>query len=77
MTRSCSPDSPLDHGLARMRQALANRSGADLEELCDELLTKLLPSGSDDDVALVAVRAFPEDAPRPVEAGPVHVPPTP
>jgi serine phosphatase RsbU (regulator of sigma subunit) len=70
-------DSPLDHGLARMRQALAGLAGTTLDELCDGLLAKMLPQRSEDDVALVAVRAFPEDRPRPAEAGPVRVPGTP
>jgi len=68
-------DSPLDHGLARLRQGLAALVDRPLEELCDELLARLLPSGAEDDVALIAVRMFPEDQPRPVEAGEQRVPP--
>ncbi|GIG40717.1 SpoIIE family protein phosphatase [Cellulomonas phragmiteti] len=44
-----------------------------LEELCDAILEELAPS-HEDDVALLAVRAFPEDEPRPPEAGPELVP---
>ena len=46
-----------------------------LDVLCDRLLSHLLPDSGADDVALVAVRAHPEDQPRPAEAGPVRVPP--
>ncbi len=65
-------DSPLEHGLARLRRALAGLHDRPLDELCDELLARMLPQRSEDDVALVAVRAFPEDEPRPSEAGPSH-----
>src|SRR3712207_8392818 len=32
-------DQDLDHGLDRLRQALEDLAGRDLDELCDELLT--------------------------------------
>ena len=68
-------DSPLDHGLARLRQALAAiGGGVPLDRLCDELLERLVPDSADDDVALVAVRTYPEDRPRPPEAGAPQVP---
>jgi PAS domain S-box-containing protein len=67
-------DSPLDAGLARLRQALSALAGQPLETLCDELLARLLPGEADDDVALVAVRAHPEDRPRPPDIAPVNVP---
>jgi hypothetical protein len=62
---------PLDDGFEWLRstaEVLARR-GVPLEELCDGLLEEL---GTDleDDVALLAVRAHPEDRPRPAEAGP-------
>jgi hypothetical protein len=63
-------NSDLDHGLARMQATLA-----DLDELCDELLARMLPDDPDDDVALVAVRLHPQNKPRPPEAGPNRVPP--
>ena len=44
------------------------------EELCDELLARLLPGEADDDVALVAVRAHPEDGPRPSDIAATNVP---
>jgi serine phosphatase RsbU (regulator of sigma subunit) len=67
-------DSPIEHGLARLRQALAGLVDLPLDALCDQVLAKLLPADADDDVALVAVRAFSEERPRPAEAGPVRLP---
>ena len=68
-------DSDLDEGAARLQATLAKLAGRDLDELCDELLTRMLPDKPDDDVALVAVRLHPQDRPRPPEAGPNRVPP--
>jgi PAS domain S-box-containing protein len=68
-------DSDLDHGLARLQTTLADLAGRDLDELCDELLARMLPAAPDDDVALVAVRLHPQNEPRPAEAGPNRVPP--
>jgi PAS domain S-box-containing protein len=65
----------LDEGLDRLRAALTELRHLPLAELCDELLTRLLPSAREDDVAMVAVRLHPQDAPRPPEAGPAQVPP--
>ena len=70
-------DQDLDEGMAALRQALADLADRPLEELCDGLLARLRPRGQADDIALVAVRLHPEDRPRPVEAGPRHVPPVP
>ncbi|GAA2725175.1 SpoIIE family protein phosphatase [Cellulomonas aerilata] len=42
---------------------------ADLDDLCDAILGRLGAS-TDDDIAILALRAHPEDAPRPLEAGP-------
>ena len=66
-------DQPLDQGLARLRQTLAAVADQPLERACDLLLDRMLPDGHPDDVALLAVRAHPEDRPRPVEAGPGHL----
>ena len=66
----------LERGLAWLAQAvaeLADSPTGTLEELCDALVA-LVGDHLDDDVALLALRAHPEDAPRPVEAGPVRVP---
>ncbi len=68
-------DSPLDHGLARLRQALGALVGLPLDRLCDELIARIVPADADDDLALVAVRTYPEDEPRPREAGPTRLPP--
>jgi hypothetical protein len=60
--------------VAALRAALSDLCGAPLDELCDSLLTRLVPEHGADDVALVAVRAHPEDRPRPAEAGPNVLP---
>ena len=49
---------------------LEGRQDEDLPSLCDHVLRTLVPEQADDDVALVMVRAYPQDEPRPVEAGP-------
>ena len=67
-------DLPLDDGIARLREALAELADRPLAELCDEVIDRLRPEGLQDDVALVAVRLHPEDRPRPREAGPQRVP---
>ncbi|QCB93565.1 SpoIIE family protein phosphatase [Cellulomonas shaoxiangyii] len=64
---------PLTVGLERLRTAAEALADLPLEELCDRLIADLA-SGSDDDVALLAVRAHPEDEPRPAEAGPSRTP---
>jgi hypothetical protein len=63
-------DQSLDQGLARLRRTLAAVADLPLDEACDTLLARMLPDGHPDDVALLAVRAHPEDRPRPPEAGP-------
>ncbi|TNM67358.1 GAF domain-containing protein [Streptomyces sp. NP160] len=69
----------LDRGMAWLAEAAAEmvRSAGEqalgLEELCDGLI-ELVGDHLDDDVALLALRAHPEDRPRPPEAGPNHVP---
>jgi serine phosphatase RsbU (regulator of sigma subunit) len=69
----------LDAGLAKLLSILADLVRQDdlpLEELCDQLLSRMLPDRSQDDVALAAVRLHPLDRPRPAEAGPQRVPPS-
>ena len=56
-------DQPLDVGLGRLQQALGALTGRPLDELCDELLARMLPAEADDDVAIVAVRLHPQDRP--------------
>ena len=65
----------LARGLDRLRQALGDLGRVPLDELCDVLLDRLVPVQREDDVALVAVRGYPEDRPRPPEAGPGRLPP--
>ncbi|WP_230685082.1 PP2C family protein-serine/threonine phosphatase [Cellulomonas sp. JZ18] len=66
-------------GLDRLREVVAaviphatTPDGLDLELLVDEVLARMLPGPADDDVAVVAVHLFPEDLPRPPQAGPEH-----
>jgi PAS domain S-box-containing protein len=68
-------DTDLDAGTARLHATLAELAGRELDELCDELLARMLPDAPEDDVALVAVRLHPQHQPRPAEAGPNRVPP--
>jgi len=63
----------LDVGLARLAETTGHLAHLPLQQLCDELL-RLLGAGSEDDVALLAIRAHPEDRPRPAEAGPGTLP---
>jgi serine phosphatase RsbU (regulator of sigma subunit) len=67
-------DADLDAGLQRLRTHLAELSELPLQQLCDELIARLVDGKPEDDVALVAVRLHPQDRPRPVEAGPNRVP---
>ncbi|GAA4729994.1 SpoIIE family protein phosphatase [Modestobacter marinus] len=46
----------LDQGMARLRGAAAELAGRSLDELCDELLDRLVHGQPEDDVALVAIR---------------------
>jgi PAS domain S-box-containing protein len=68
-------DLPLDEGTGRLRELLAELGAEPLAELCDGLVRRVRPGGSEDDVALVAIRLHPEDRPRPSEAGPQRIPP--
>jgi len=67
-------DQPLDEGLERLQTTLGELAGRSLDEICDELLRRLLPERPEDDVAIVAVRLPPQDRPRPPEAGPNRIP---
>jgi PAS domain S-box-containing protein len=68
-------DADLDDGLVRLRDTLIELAERPLEELLDEVLERLVHGRPEDDVALVAVRLYPQDEPRPAEAGPNDVPP--
>jgi len=67
--------SDLDAGTARLVQTVGRlvRAGVGLDELCDRVLATV-PRHPEDDVALIALRAHPEELPRPREAGPSAVP---
>jgi PAS domain S-box-containing protein len=67
-------DADLDTGLDRLRTHLAELAELPLQQLCDELITRLVDGKPEDDVALVAVRLHPQDRLRPAEAGPNRVP---
>jgi Stage II sporulation protein E (SpoIIE)/PAS fold len=62
-------DAALDEGLAWLVGAAAGWAGEDLETLCDSLLDAVR-GAREDDVVVLAIRAHPQDRPRPVEAGP-------
>jgi GAF domain-containing protein len=68
----------IDRGVDRLRAVVAELTaeGRDLEEVCDELVRRMLPERPEDDVAIVAVRLHPQDRPRPPVASPPRVPPT-
>ncbi|MCW2740481.1 MAG: putative sensor protein [Blastococcus sp.] len=66
---------PLDEGRDRVRDVLTRSADLPLEALCDRLLDELVERGAEDDVAVLAVRAHPVDAERPLEAGPEILPP--
>jgi serine phosphatase RsbU (regulator of sigma subunit)/PAS domain-containing protein len=57
----------IDRGIERLVGILDElvADGVGLEELCDELLRRMLPDKPDDDVALVAVRLHEQDGPGP------------
>jgi serine phosphatase RsbU (regulator of sigma subunit) len=69
-------DQDLTSGLDRLQRTLGELAHLRLDELCDQLLARLLPTTREDDVALIAVRLHRQDRPRPVEAGPNVVPDT-
>ncbi|MDP9406856.1 MAG: SpoIIE family protein phosphatase [Actinomycetota bacterium] len=58
----------LDAGLARLVEAAGELRHLAPDDLCDALLARLAPEPGDD-IALVALRAHPEDAPRPDGVG--------
>jgi light-regulated signal transduction histidine kinase (bacteriophytochrome) len=52
-------DSGFDDGIDRLGRALAELRDLPVDEVCDEVLERLVPDGAEDDVALVAVRLRP------------------
>jgi len=63
---------PLSQSIAALVEALQDAHTRTLDELADHVLATLAPGEADDDVALVIVRPYPEDEPRPAEAGPTR-----
>lgn len=66
----------LDEGRELVRDFIMRSAHLPLALLCDELIEELVGPDSEDDVAVLAVRAHPVDQPRPAEAGPEWVPAT-
>jgi serine phosphatase RsbU (regulator of sigma subunit)/PAS domain-containing protein len=66
----------LDEGLTRLQHVLAELAFRPLNALCDAVLSQLLPEHPEDDVAIVAIRLHRQDRERPIDAGPVRIPPT-
>lgn len=65
-------DADLDVGTMALCRVLESEASRELGDLLDEGLRQLLEAGHNDDVAVLAVRAHPEQGPRPPEAGPAH-----
>jgi hypothetical protein len=69
-------DRDVDEGTAELLAVLQECAGLSLDALCDRVLERLFLPDAEDDVAILAVRLYPQDEPRPAEAGPQVVPPT-
>jgi serine phosphatase RsbU (regulator of sigma subunit) len=69
-------DRDIDAGTAELVAVLQDCADLTLDQLCDRVLERLFLSDAEDDVAMLAVRVFPQDEPRPDEAGRQQVPPT-
>ncbi|RBY95031.1 histidine kinase [Blastococcus sp. TBT05-19] len=54
-------DQVFDDGVELLGEALADLRHLPVEEMCDELIDRLIPEGAEDDVALVAVRLRPRE----------------
>ena len=63
----------LDEGLAWLVEVAGAGADEALDELCDRLLREVRET-REDDVVVLAVRAHPQDRPRPPEAGPERLP---
>lgn len=61
---------PMAHSTAILLDALRGAQHLTLDDLANHLLHTLAPDRAEDDVALVIVRPYPENRPRPAEAGP-------
>jgi PAS domain S-box-containing protein len=69
-------DRDIDEGTAALTEVLRDCAGLTLDQLCDRVLERLFLPDAEDDVAMLAVRMYPQDEPRPSEAGPQIVPPS-
>ncbi|MCW2582863.1 MAG: putative sensor protein [Klenkia sp.] len=48
----------IDEGIVRLSRELGSLRHLDLEDLCDEVVTRIVPGRADDDIALLAVRTL-------------------
>jgi serine phosphatase RsbU (regulator of sigma subunit) len=64
---------PLPESLRWLTTTLQGGQALSAEELCDHLIGQV-EGDAEDDVALLVLRAHPEDRPRPAEAGPETLP---
>jgi serine phosphatase RsbU (regulator of sigma subunit) len=69
-------DRDVDAGTAELVAVLQDCVGLSLDDLCDRVLERLFLPDAEDDVAILALHLFPQDEPRPPEAGPQVLPPT-
>jgi serine phosphatase RsbU (regulator of sigma subunit) len=64
---------PLPESLAWLTATLRGCQSLDAEELCDHLVGQV-DADAEDDIALLVLRAYAQDRPRPAEAGPEVLP---
>ncbi|NIZ89508.1 SpoIIE family protein phosphatase [Kineococcus rubinsiae] len=64
----------LSVGLERLRRSLEGVQDLTAEEVCDRALALVEQGPREDDVALLVLRAHPQDRPRPAAAGPEVLP---
>jgi len=57
----------LDEGIERLRTVAAELQALPVNQLCDELLDRILPCRADDDVALLVLRCHPQSASAPTD----------
>ena len=60
----------LDDGIADLRRVLSDCADCTVQDLLEHVVKELVGDAPDDDTAILAIRAHPEDRPRPAEAGP-------
>jgi len=65
-------DQVFDDGVELLGEALAELRHRPVEDICDELLARLLPERAEDDVAMVAVRLRPQERPSLTAPDPVR-----